>query len=209
MTKSRESKRGGSRWANNVYRLRPITGLAIFAEADALNPESQMEADRASVLPQGHIERASSVCAEGHTEMQKSRPVCDSLCDPRGHANQIEPDRTKTLNVNGFKKALPEQQAESSSLPSEDEIRIGSLVIEMLDVCRDRHSRAFYRLVAEKVPAELIRAALSETKYQANMGRIRKSRGAFFTDEIQRLARERGIEFRLTLPGQNKSVSSL
>ena len=32
MTKSRESKRGGSRWANNVYRLRPITGLAMFAE---------------------------------------------------------------------------------------------------------------------------------------------------------------------------------
>jgi hypothetical protein len=198
MTKSRESKRGGSRWANNVYRLRPITGLAIFAEADALNPESQMEADRASLLPQGHIERASSVCAEGHTEMQKSRPVCDSLCDslcdPRGHANQIEPDRTKTLNVNGFRKALSEGQTANGSLSAAEKIRVGSLVIEMLDVCRDKHSRGFYRLVAQNVPEELIRAALSETRYQDRMGRITKSRGAFFTDQLRRLARERGIE---------------
>jgi hypothetical protein len=40
----------------------------------------------------------------------------------------------------------------------------------MLEVCRDPHSRGFYRLVAEKVPEELIRAALSETKYQAHIG---------------------------------------
>ena len=194
MTKSRESKRGGSRWANNVYRLRPITGLAMFAEADALNPESQMEADRTSVLPQGHIELAGSVCAEGHTEMPKSRPVCDSLCDPRGHTNQIEPDRTKTLNVNGLKKSLSEGQTANGSLRVAEEIRVGSLVLEMLDVCRDRHSRGFYRLVAQNIPEELIRAALSETKYQYRMGRITKSRGAFFTDQLRRLARERGIE---------------
>jgi hypothetical protein len=201
MTKSRESKRGGSRWANNIYRLRSITGLAMFAEADALNP--QMEADRASVLPQGHIESASSVCAEGHTEVQKSRPVCDSLCDPRGHTNQIEPDRTKTLNVNGFRKALSEGQTANGSLSAAETIRVGSLVIEMLDVCRDKHSRGFYRLVAQKVPEELIRAALSETKYQDRMGRITKSRGAFFTDQLRRLARERGIELVLKMPAQN------
>src|ERR1700746_2999431 len=67
MTKSRESRRGGSRWANNVYRLRPITGLAMFEEKNALNLESHMGADHTSVLPQRHIELPSSVCAEGQT----------------------------------------------------------------------------------------------------------------------------------------------
>jgi hypothetical protein len=32
-------------------------------------------------------------------------------------------------------------------------------------VLQRKHSRGFYRLVAQKVPEELIRAVLSETKY--------------------------------------------
>jgi hypothetical protein len=193
VAKSRESRSGGSRWANNVYRLHPIIGLAIFAEEGALNLESHMEADQTSVLPQGHTELAGSVCVDGHTEMPKSRPACD----PQGHTNQIEPDRTKTLNVNGSKKSLSETQPPNDTLPAAEEIRVGSLVLEMLEVCRDKHSRGFYRLVAQNVPEELIRMAMSETKYQDQMGRITKSRGAFFTDQIQRLAQERGINFSL------------
>lgn len=123
--------------------------------------------------------------------------LCDSLCDSRGHTNQIEPDRSKTLNVNGFKKSHSESQTANGSLRAAEEIRVGSLVLEMLDVCRDRHSRGFYQLVAQNVPEELIRAALSETRYQNRMGRITKSRGAFFTDQLQRLARERGMELKL------------
>jgi hypothetical protein len=209
MTKSRENRRGGSRWANNVYRLRPITGLAMFEEKDTLDPKNPMLANQNSVLPERHIELPSSVCAEGHIEMSSSGPVCDplcdSLCDPRGHTNQIEPDRTKTLNVNGFKKSLSEDQITNDNLPAAEDIRLGSLVLEMLEVCRDKHSRGFYRLVARKLPEELIRAALSETKYQDRMGRITKSRGAFFTDQVRRLARERGIDPGLKRPERSQS----
>ena len=203
MAKSRESRRGGSRWANNVYRLRQITGLAMFEEKDALNSETPMEATRTSMLPQGHIELPSSVSPGGHTQVPTPGPLCDSLCDPWDHTNQIEPERTKTLNVNGFKKAFSETQVANDSLPAAEEIRVGSLVLEMLDVCRDKHSRGFYRLVAQKVPEELIRAALSETKYQDRMGRITKSRGAFFTNQLQRLARERGIELGLKMTARD------
>jgi hypothetical protein len=42
----------------------------------------------------------------------------------------------------------------------------------MLEVCRDKHSRGFYRLVAQTLPEELIRTALSETKYQDRIGRL-------------------------------------
>jgi hypothetical protein len=49
-------------------------------------------------------------------------------------------------------------------------------------------------LLLKKVPEEVIRAALSETKYQDRMGRITKSRGAFFTHQLRRVAKERRIE---------------
>ena len=119
MAKTRESRRGGSRWANNVYRLRAITGLAMFEEKDAPNLESHMERTRPLCYPNVTYSSPSSVCAEGHTEMPKSRPVCDplcdSLCDPEGHTNQIEPDRTITLNVNGFKKSLSEGEPKTTA----------------------------------------------------------------------------------------------
>src|SRR5712691_4308893 len=137
----------------------------------------------------------SSVSTLVDTEVSGQEPLCQPVVD----TNQTEQEETITLNVNGFKKVLSERQAAGTGLPPEEEIRRGSLVIEMLEVCRDKHSRGFYRLVAQKVPEELIRAALSETKYQAATGRIRKSRGAFFTDEIQRLARGRGIDLGLSL----------
>jgi hypothetical protein len=132
-------------------------------------------------------------------ETAAAGPLCDSLCDPRGHTNQIEPELIKTLNVNGFEKPLSGRQNAKEKGGTDEEFRIELLVLEMLDVCRDQHSRAFYRLVARQIPEELIRAVLSETRYQDGMGRITKSRGAFFTDQLRRLAKDRGInlEFKL------------
>ncbi|MBV8362844.1 MAG: hypothetical protein JO189_33660 [Deltaproteobacteria bacterium] len=201
MTKNRESKRGGSRWANNGYRLRPITGLAMFDEGDNdAATEAQRETDKSSMSPKGDTQLPTSMSPYRVTQ----RPGCVSpSMSPMGDTNQIERDRTKTLNVSGFKKSLSDSQAGKSSGSAEDEFRIGILVLEMLDVCHDRHSRGFYRLVAQKVPEELIRTALSETKYQDRIGRIRKSRGAFFTDQLQRLARERGIELGLKMTARD------
>jgi hypothetical protein len=87
-------------------------------------------------------------------------------------------------------KNFSDSWAERGNGSAEDEFRVRSLALEILEVCRDKHSRGFYRLVAQKVPEELIRAALSETRYQDRMGRVTKSRGAFFTDQLRRLARE-------------------
>jgi hypothetical protein len=184
LTKSRRAERGGSRWANNVYRLRPITGLAMFdvGNNDAAR-EKRKELGKTSMSPKGDTQLPTSMSPHAVTQ---SQPVCHPVCHPVGDTNQKEQELIKTLNVNGFKKSLTESQPPNESLPAAEEIRVGSLVLEMLDVCRDRHSRGFYRLVAHKVPEELIRAALSETKYQDRMGRIIKSRGAFFTDQLRR-----------------------
>jgi hypothetical protein len=98
MSKNRKSKTGGSRWANNIYQVRSIAGFAMFDEPkDVARPENPVNAGNTSVLPERHTELPASTA-----------PLCDSLCDPlcdhRGHTNQIEPERTKTLNVVDFKK---------------------------------------------------------------------------------------------------------
>jgi hypothetical protein len=48
VTKSRQKQQGGSRWANNVYRLRPITGLAMFDQSNN-DAASKTETERAAV----------------------------------------------------------------------------------------------------------------------------------------------------------------
>jgi len=88
MSKSRQKKRGGSRWANNVYRLRPITGLAMFDEgiSDATS-ETENERANSSMSPEGDTEPATSMSPYAVTQ---SRPVCHPLCHPVGDTNQKE-----------------------------------------------------------------------------------------------------------------------
>jgi len=70
------------------------------------------------------------------------------------------------------------------------------LVTDILKVCGDQHSRGFYKRLVHEVPASLIRAALSETKYRAATRQIKKSKGAYFTDEIMRTAKVRASSHR-------------
>jgi hypothetical protein len=206
VSKSRQAERGGSRWANNVYRLRPISGLAMFDVGNnAATHQKRGDLSKSSMSPKGDTQLATSMSRHAVTQ---SQPVCHPLCHPVGDTNQKERELIKTLNVSGFKKSLSEAQPPNDTLPAAEEIRVGSLVLEILDVCRDSHSLGFYRLVAQKLPEELIRAALSETKYQDRMGRITKSRGAFFTDQLQRLARERGIELAIKMSYGNTKFST-
>lgn len=72
--------------------------------------------------------------------------------------------------------------------------QIEALVLQMLDVLRDDHSKPFYRKIAEKCPPQMIFSALSEVKDNAHRGKIKKSKGAFFTDLIKRYAQKEGIE---------------
>jgi hypothetical protein len=73
------------------------------------------------------------------------------------------------------------------------ELRGQALVFEILDLCQDQHSRGWYTQIVRTYPEQLIRTALSITKDEALRGRVRKSKGAYFTDTVQRLARERGL----------------
>ncbi len=160
---------GGMKWANNVYRLYPITGLRIF----------NREEDRKAKL----TKEDPCVRKSGH-ELVSSNP------DTRNPDTNQTQDFNKNVNVNGLIKTRGEDP-EASGTKAE------ALVLDILDVTRDPHSTGFYRRVAHAVPEHLVFRALSETKDQAARGRIRKSRGAFFTDTIDRLAREHGYDLGL------------
>jgi len=107
----------------------------------------------------------------------------------RKQASAYEDSPTKTQNTgNGVGQPLG---------PEEDRIRVEALVDEMLETLRDRESAGLYRLIAQQVPEDLIFEALSETRQQAAVGRIRKSRGAYFTARIRQLAERHGVELGL------------
>ena len=66
--------------------------------------------------------------------------------------------------------------------------RTYALLSDILTVCGDPHSEGSYRKLIATHSEELIRTALSETRQAKLEGRIIKSRGAYFTDTLKRLA---------------------
>jgi hypothetical protein len=99
-----------------------------------------------------------------------------------------------TQSVNVKRSGTSEEDNEEAQ---RRELRSRALVLDILDVCKDRHSTGSYTQIARTYPEQLVREALSLTKGHAARGRIRKSKGAYFTDMVRRLARERGLNLPL------------
>jgi Replication initiator protein A len=66
--------------------------------------------------------------------------------------------------------------------------RTNALLTDILTTCGDPHSEGSYRKLIATHSEELIRTALSETRQAKLEGRILKSKGAYFTDTLKRLA---------------------
>jgi len=75
----------------------------------------------------------------------------------------------------------------------DEEFRTEALVEDILEVTNDKRSKGFYRKVVRKCPDAMIYRALSEVKDTDRMGKIKKSKGAYFTSLIQKYAEEQGI----------------
>jgi hypothetical protein len=195
VSKNRENKQGGSRWANNVYQLRPITGFAIFDDQKSvISSDIEQTQTKSSVSPQGDIQL-------NRTSVSPSVSYDDDTRE--GDTNQTQ-ELTRRLNVNDLEKSALEKGKEHQGVSDSEfhaALQHRMLIADILEICGDQHSRGFYTRVVQKLPAEVIRRALSETKYQAQTGKIRKSKGAFFTDEITRIAKTRGIDLRINSPG--------
>ena len=75
----------------------------------------------------------------------------------------------------------------------------------MVEVLQDHKSTKYYTFLARRIleaykSPELIFRALSETKEEARMGNIRRSRGAFFVDLIKRYCAEDGVSLKPKSP---------
>ncbi len=173
VAKNRVAKPGGSRWANNVYQLRPVTGLAIFDESRvAPTRESLQTPAKTSVSPKGDIQPRTSVS-----------PLRDT---GKGDTNENQVFN-KTFNVTeSLKKRDPEEDERLK-------LRAQGTALAILDVCHDEHSLGSYVTIARTYPEGLIFEALSLTKDAKARRKVRKSPGAFFTDTVHRLAQERGL----------------
>jgi hypothetical protein len=168
------------RWSNNVYFIQPISALKIFDKTEV--PTVSANPDMA--------QKRATVSASTDTV------ITDTVGTDTNQMQRL----TRRLNVNDLEnsalnRGVREQSVSDSEIYRTHERRM--LVDDILKVCGDQHSRGFYTRVVQKLPAEVIRAALSETKYQAETGKIRKSKGAFFTDEITRIAKTRGTDLRI------------
>lgn len=95
-------------------------------------------------------------------------------------------NNTKSVNVisSSTRKAAPTEHNRAY----ED-----YLVSEIIAVCGDKHSSGFYHRIARAIPADQVFRALAETRSQATMGHVKRTRGALFTDLIKRCAVDLGI----------------
>ena len=120
-------------------------------------------------------------------------PEKNSARPPEGiAAKRSRFDLSRSFNVNDLQKSQDGSDVRNTKSPTDKEIRMAGLVNDILEVCGDRKSLRFYRKVAKGVRVETIGTALSETRLAKHQGRIHKTPGAFFVDELKRLMRERG-----------------
>lgn len=95
----------------------------------------------------------------------------------------------KTMNDKDYKLVCHKKPF----FPPKDNGKKEALVQEMIEVLGDEKSRAFYQLVAEKCPEDLIYRCLSEVKDSYLTGSLKKNKGAYFIFLIKKYVRERGI----------------
>ena len=84
--------------------------------------------------------------------------------------------------------------AKIPKLPGKEQYEVDVLVEDILDVCKDKSSINFYKKVARLLDRETIYRALAEVREVANLGEIKKSKGALFTNLIKKYAAEQKIE---------------
>lgn len=95
------------------------------------------------------------------------------------------------------RKKFSEESLKRSNVgkaPLGQDPRKANLALELVEELEDEHSARFYRLVVERMPENIVRMVLSETKGAYREGRIQTRPGAYFTGAIKAQAQELGIE---------------
>ena len=92
-------------------------------------------------------------------------------------------------------KPLPYQfKTNTVPLSEKPPYKIDALVEDILAVCKDDHSKNFYKKVAHLFPETLIYRMISEVKEVRDCMEIKKSKGAVFTSLAQKYAKKHSID---------------
>jgi hypothetical protein len=110
-------------------------------------------------------------------------PTRDKNVTPQEESEESSQKQTKPLTA---AKAFKGRRGGKRFLSAEESAKREWIASEILDVCGDHKSFAFYREIAAEVPDQRVFEALSEVRLASRESRIRTSRGAYFTSLISR-----------------------
>jgi hypothetical protein len=87
---------------------------------------------------------------------------------------------------------LPDFKQNEINKNKKEQFEIDVLVEDILEVCQDNSSLNFYKKVARLVSKTTIYRALAEVREVRDLGEIKKSKGALFTNLIKKYGQEEG-----------------
>lgn len=111
----------------------------------------------------------------------------------------VEEDRAKSEFENPFttNKYVSGLDLQKTNNKNKSAGEINHLADQILEVCGDSRSTAFYLQIAELCPSNLIHRNLATVKDMKGTNQIKKSPGALFTALIKKDAEENGIDLKL------------
>jgi hypothetical protein len=175
--------------------------------------------DLLPITRQSYLSRAKEKLEPAHAELRSTK-FLRKVIWRRGRSSNdwlilyypgeraLEEAKRWGLKRSFFIQSFDETRLESEPSPQESlrpgrrvrdlsEIELQGLVQQMIEVLGDERSRGFYTKVAQVCPSQVIYRILSEVKDEWLQGRVRRSKGALFTDKIKRYCQERGIDLGL------------
>ncbi|MFN8545536.1 MAG: helix-turn-helix domain-containing protein [Candidatus Binatia bacterium] len=201
LRKNRASQPGGSRWANNVYHLHPIAGLAIFNQRAPTSEAEKLHEDVANlyVTPTSH--REGSVLVERHTQRRHTN-------QNQGVNQNVDVDVRETPHQKGtgthglvaladLLKEIPGRP--SFTQPSLNPNRLDELTQLAADLLNDHKpvSLRTFRRIASSLGERTFRLVLDQANAAAKDGLIRGTKARYFMGVAKETARARGLDLGL------------
>lgn len=166
---------------------------------DPIAPEDKNRAESMQLEIGGPISREMRPINE-QTSYEPADPVTSMISDRSQNATErsvAKCDRIRPfLESNGNNVQTLGTNVDKSRSGKNLGPRVELLVQDAEQIIGDRKSRGFLILCAARMPEDVMRAAMSETKAAAADGRIRGARGSYFVGIMKRQAEDLGISLK-------------
>lgn len=193
--------------AQRLYELFSVKFYRLFLEKfPCLNYRYSTLCQLLPITRQRHLSLAKQQLSPSHKELEDtsflSKVEWKETSEERDWVLEYYPGARAEQEVERYRSKdsaflEDERQRALPFTQTSDDIELQGLVEAMIEILGDEESRGFYIKVARLVSSNVIYRYLSEVKDDWLRGKVRKSKGALFTDKIKRYCRERGIDLGL------------